>query len=212
MKPQEQLDQLDHDDVHDIHDALLREQPDPEDGFEPLPIWLGTGFILLTMWGFWYLGHYDAHFSRDAYTLEPLPIAAGAAAAAPAKDLAKLGAEIYGRCAACHQQGGEGVAGAFPPLSGSERVMGEPAPLVHLVLSGLQGEIEVKGAKYKGVMPAWADQLSDEEIAAVLTHVRASFGNSADPVPTSLVTAARAVADTRGPKPYSDAELDGIKE
>jgi mono/diheme cytochrome c family protein len=212
MNPHTPLEHLDEHDVHDIHDALLREQPDPEDGFEPLPIWLGTGFVLLTMWGFWYFGHYDGHFSRDAFTLDPLPVAAGAQAAAPQRDVAALGAEIYGRCAACHQQGGEGVPGAFPPLAGSERVMGSPTALAHILLAGLQGEIEVKGTKYKGVMPAWADQLTDEEIAAVLTHVRSSFGNDAEPVPASLVTTTRAAVEARGPKPYSDAELDGIKE
>jgi len=208
MKTQESADEPQ--DVHSIHAPLLRELPDPEDGFEPMPIWLATAFIALLMWSFWYFGHYDARFSRDAYTLEP-QAGVMTADASPKRDVATLGKEVFALCAACHQQGGEGVAGTFPPLAGSERVLGEATPLIHLLLGGLHGEIEVKGVRYKGVMPAWAEQLSDEEIAAVLTYIRSSFGNSAPGIaPTSVAAARGAVAQRT--TAYTDAELDALKE
>lgn len=90
------------------------------------------------------------------------------------------GAEIYGaQCASCHQPDGEGL-GAFPPLAGSERAVGEPRALVAFVLAG------------RGQMPTFRDLLDDEELAAVLSHVRSSFGNDAEPVEADLVAEVRA--------------------
>jgi cytochrome c oxidase subunit II len=85
-----------------------------------------------------------------------------------------VGEQIFNtNCAACHQATGEGVSGAFPPVAGHSAELynaeGGREYLVKLLLGGLQGPIEVGGAKYNGIMPAWK-QLSDEDIAAVLNH------------------------------------------
>ena len=102
------------------------------------------------------------------------------------------GAEVYNRiCVACHQATGTGLAGAFPPLAGSEWVAKDPKILARIVLGGIQGPIEVKGGKYASAMPSFST-LSDAEIAAVLTHVRGSFGNSAGAVGAALVKDVRA--------------------
>ncbi len=58
------------------------------------------------------------------------------------------------------------LPGVFPPLVGSEWVTGPPETLVRIILNGLQGPIEVAGQTYNGAMPAWAQQLSGQEIAA----------------------------------------------
>ena len=101
----------------------------------------------------------------------------GAAAALPD------GSEVYAVCAGCHQAEGQGVPGAFPPLAGHAPTLynaeGGPAFLVNVLLYGLQGEITVDGATYNGLMPAW-QQLSNEEIAAVLNHILTSWGNEAE--------------------------------
>ncbi len=98
--------------------------------------------------------------------------------------LAADGPEIYGaQCAQCHQPDGEGL-GTFPALAGSDRVLGDMRELVAFVLDG------------QGAMPAFRDVLDDEELAAVLSHVRESFGNEAEPIETDLVADVRAEAGT----------------
>lgn len=77
-------------------------------------------------------------------------------------------------CASCHQANGTGVAGAFPPLAGSEVVNDkDPDLLIKIILQGYDARPEY------ALMPAFIDQLSDAEIAAIANHERTSWGNSA---------------------------------
>ena len=99
-------------------------------------------------------------------------------------------------CATCHQQNGQGIRGAFPPLVGSPFVTGDKARLVRLVLHGLTGQLVVGGARYNSVMPPWKT-LSDAELAAVLTYVRSNFGNTAGPVTPQDVAQQRAATASR---------------
>lgn len=94
-------------------------------------------------------------------------------------------------CAACHGKEGEGTAAA-PPLAGSEWVMGPAENLIRIQLRGLRGPIMVKGREYDiaGGMAPMAYQ-RDEQIAAVLTYVRQSFGNNAPAVEPAQVAALR---------------------
>lgn len=89
------------------------------------------------------------------------------------------GAQVYAACSGCHQAEGQGLAGAFPPLAGHapELYRADREYLVRVLLYGLAGPIQVEGQTYAGVMPAWADQLSDEQIAAVLNHIVTAWGN-----------------------------------
>lgn len=103
----------------------------------------------------------------------------------------KLGKQQFMVCGACHGQSGEGTA-AGPPLAGSEWVNGPVDNLIRIQLRGLQGPIKVKGQEY--TFPAGMAPLAyqtDEQIAAVLTFVRNSFGNSAPAVTPAAVTALR---------------------
>jgi mono/diheme cytochrome c family protein len=83
----------------------------------------------------------------------------------------------------------------YPPLAGSEWVKGDPAVLVKIVLHGLEGPVRVAGKDYGGVgavgMPAMGG-LTDEQVADVLTHVRAEFGEGAGAVNPALVRRVRA--------------------
>lgn len=104
------------------------------------------------------------------------------------------GKTIYGQyCLACHQGDGNGVAGAFPPLTQTKWVAGDKATLIPVILNGMQGPITVKGEEYNNAMPAHGF-LSDEEIAAVLTYVRQSFGNDYPEITTEDVAEVRANA------------------
>ena len=86
------------------------------------------------------------------------------------------------------------VLAGFPPLAGSRWVTQSEERLIKLTLKGLHGPIEVQGAKYPGLVPMtpFGGMLSDEEIAAVLTYVRNSFGNKGGAVSASSVARVRA--------------------
>ncbi len=82
-------------------------------------------------------------------------------------------------CSACHQATGKGIKGAFPALAGSPLVQGDAAIVVSTVLNGRAG------------MPAFKDDLSDADLAAILTYVRSSWGNKAKPVTAADVAKVR---------------------
>lgn len=88
------------------------------------------------------------------------------------------GAKLYSQnCAACHQATGLGLAGAFPALAGSPIVKDENYELfIKVILQGYDARSEY------GQMPGFAEQLNDEEIAAIATHERRSWGNNASEV------------------------------
>ena len=94
------------------------------------------------------------------------------------------GKSVYSQyCLACHQANGKGVPGAFPTLAQTKWTEGDAEMLVPVIINGMQGAIEVKGESYSSVMPQHGF-LSDEDIAAVLTYVRQSFGNDAGEITT----------------------------
>jgi cytochrome c oxidase subunit 2 len=97
-------------------------------------------------------------------------------------DLATKGQTIFAaNCAACHQANGKGVPGAFPALDGSKVVNGPADAQIALLLNGKAGT----------AMPAWK-QLSDTDIAAVITYTRNAWGNhSGEAVQPSAILAAR---------------------
>jgi mono/diheme cytochrome c family protein len=93
-------------------------------------------------------------------------------------------------CLVCHQADGSGVPGMHPPLTQGSWVGKEPRELVAIMMKGLSGKIEVNGETYNGFMPSQA-QLTDEEIADVLSYIRSSFGNNFEPVDASFVKKVR---------------------
>ncbi len=93
-------------------------------------------------------------------------------------------------CFVCHQVNGEGIPNQIPPLAKSDYLMADPERSIRAVLQGLTGEIVVNGKKYNGAMLPMGN-LSDEEIANVLTYVRNSFGNSGDPIAPDAVRKVR---------------------
>ncbi|HEY0798412.1 MAG TPA: cytochrome b N-terminal domain-containing protein, partial [Candidatus Baltobacteraceae bacterium] len=107
-------------------------------------------------------------------------------AAAPADK----GAAVFAtNCSGCHGAAGQGTPGAFPPLAKNPYVTGNPKQVVHTVLYGLTGAIAVNGATYNGQMPPWKGQLSNADIADVITYVRSSWGNNASKVAEKDVAA-----------------------
>ena len=85
-------------------------------------------------------------------------------------ELKSEGEKVYGRsCVACHQANGQGVPGAFPALAHGPITTGPIAGHIDIV---------VNGSKKNPAMAAWKGQLSDMELAAVITYERNAFGNT----------------------------------
>jgi mono/diheme cytochrome c family protein len=109
----------------------------------------------------------------------------------PVQETIAPGKEVYDKiCLACHQADGSGVPGMFPPVAGSEYIAGDAEDLVKLIVEGLSGPVEVKGEKYNGIMPPRND-LTDKQIADLLTWLRSNFGNSGGAVSAQDVAAIR---------------------
>ena len=126
------------------------------------------------------------------------------AAASPAQIAA--GKSVFETaCMACHQADGKGLPGAFPPLAGSDFLLGSTDRAVGIVVNGLQGEVVVNGNTYNSVMPAMT-QLSDTEIADALTYVLNSWGNAGGAIAASRVAAERAKAAATPKKADSPTE------
>jgi mono/diheme cytochrome c family protein len=107
-------------------------------------------------------------------------LALSALAMGTAAEAQTNGATLFAQnCSACHQLTGLGVKGAFPALAGDPFVVGDPKNPAYVLLHG------------RGGMPNFSEDLSDTDIAAVLSYVRSSWGNHAPPLDASLVAAVR---------------------
>ena len=198
-----------------IHHSVMREASDPNEAFDPGPRWFYILALITIVVAAFYLGKYMGAFGTAVHIgyLPPGVPAGTQAAATPAGENPQAqmsGAAVYtSKCAVCHQANGEGLPGAFPPLVNSEYVTGDPAIPVRIVLRGMQGHIEVQGVSYNGAMPAWATQLSDDEIAGVVSHIRSELeGNSAEPVDAEFVAKIRQETADRV-NPWTAEELMG---
>ena len=108
---------------------------------------------------------------------------AGAAQAPAGAQPGVSGADIFANnCAACHQPQGEGIEGAFPKLAGNSFVAGDAKAVVATLLNG------------RGGMPSFRDDLKDDQLAAVASFVRSSWGNAAPPITAAEFAAQRSGA------------------
>ncbi|MQA18247.1 c-type cytochrome [Rugamonas rivuli] len=191
-------------------DAREREYPDPHEKNRPVPRLVLLVVSALLVWAVSYIfltQRNDAPELGDQRTLSTLegkPAGAGGAAD---------GAQVYAaNCVACHQATGAGLPGVFPPLGGSEWVLAADKLPVNILLHGITGKLTVKGTAYSGQMPAFKDKLSDAEIAAVLSYVRANFGNAAGKIAADVVKAERDAGKDRKDPWNGDEDLDKLKQ
>jgi len=190
--------------------ARERENPDPTEKNRPVPKGLLLVVALMVSWGVYYIlstqGN-DAPELGDNRTLATLEgKVAGAGGAAD-------GAQIYAaNCVACHQATGAGLPGVFPPLAGAEWVLAADKVPVNILLHGISGKLTVKDVAYTSQMPAFKDKLSDDEIAAVLSHVRSNFGNSAGKITADVVKAEREAGKDRKDPWNGDEDLNKLKQ
>jgi len=129
----------------------------------------------------------------------------------------KLGETHYQRiCMGCHQIHGNGQQYIAPPLVGSEWVLESEQRLIGIIMDGVMGPIEVLGKTYtvpeiQPMMPGLRmnPEFSDEQLAAILTYVRNSWGNGATPVTPEAVARYRGSVEPRGP--WTPEELSKVK-
>jgi nitrite reductase (NO-forming) len=122
----------------------------------------------------------SVYLGDKAASLASVQAAAASAAAgtlSPQEQIA-AGKSLYaGTCSVCHQNDGKGLPGVFPPLVKSDFIAGKDnAGLAHIVLNGLTGPVKVNGQDYASVMPPMS-QLTDDEVANILTYVKNDFDN-----------------------------------
>ncbi|MGM0558662.1 MAG: c-type cytochrome [Myxococcota bacterium] len=123
------------------------------------------------------------------------------------KTRAAAGESLYvNACATCHADDGTGVTDAFPPLAGADIVTGDTELLTRITLHGMSGPLRVKDQNYNGYMPSFAGRFSNDELAAILTYIRSSWGNEAAPV------TAEAVAQVRKKTKDAPGAVSTIKE
>ena len=166
-----------------------------EDTNRPLSPWLVGAFMLSLCWGAFYLAFNSGGFNQEVYESNAVNWAGGGVAAAAPVDPKVVGKRLYTQnCVVCHQPSGMGVSGQFPPLAGSEFVLAQgnmgDNHLVMLVLNGLQGHFMVKGQAYNNAMAPWK-QLTDEQIANILTYIRSDWGNNAPAITPTFVSQIR---------------------
>ncbi|MGP1629067.1 MAG: c-type cytochrome [Giesbergeria sp.] len=169
---------------NETHLAQERENSEPEERMRPMPLVAGVVVLVMVLFGVVYLLMSDPVGDArlgDRRTVADLsgPVPAAPGAAVDGKAL------FAAHCAACHQATGKGLPGVFPPLDGSEWVHGEPRVLANILLHGIEGEIEVEGATYKGSMPSF-QQLADSELAGLASYIRSSWSNKGEAVKPDL--------------------------
>lgn len=113
------------------------------------------------------------------------------------KEIAIGGEQLYQTyCAACHLRDGKGDDSRFPPLDGSEFVLGDKTRLINILLNGFQQPITVKGKQFNGLMPSHRF-LSDKDLAMVLTYIRQNFNNNSSEILTAEVERERTKSVTK---------------
>lgn len=113
-------------------------------------------------------------------------------------------------CAACHQPHGFGLDGLAPQLVDSEWVLGKPEVPARIVMHGLAGPLKVGSRSWNLAMPPLM-QLSDEDVAGVLTYIRREWDHNASPVEVKFITSLRAQYKDRF-VPWSADELSPPKK
>lgn len=174
-------------------------------------------FGILFFWGTTYLDRHAGNFNQGVY--EPYINSDDLTNFRPVRVVDPtfaLGKIVFDKnCSVCHQSSGLGTPGNAPPLLLSEWVLDEgPNKIARIVLNGLKGPITVKGVEWldKQMVP-WRNVLSDEEIAGVVTFIRANpdWGHTLPGITKEEVAKIRKDTVSRGDEnAWTVAELKSI--
>ena len=178
------------------------------------PMWIIVATLILLFLGGYYFDMHSGWFDAKVYApyasaekLEAWQPKTGEAAARA------RGKTVYESvCGICHGPDGLGKPGQAPALAGSEWVMAKGVNrLTHIPLMGLAGPIKVAGKDWSLNMAAMGAALSDDDVAAVLSYIRNSWGNQAGPVTSDEVKKIRAEIG-KNPLPASGEQMMKLPE
>ena len=178
------------------------------------PMWIIVVTLTLLFFGGLFLDSHGGWFDAKVYApynsaekLEAFQPKSGAAAAAA------QGKKVYEAvCGICHGVDGNGKPGQAPPLAGSEWVLTKGINrLTHIPLEGLTGTLKVEGKEWNLNMAAMGAALHDDELAALLTYIRTSWGNKAGEVTADDV---KKISDAIGghPQPMNGDQIMKMPE
>ncbi len=182
---------------------------EPTAASAPVPVWLVVLTLALVFLGAVYFDRHSGWFDRQVFapyssaeTLAFYQPKSGAAA------LAARGKSVYDSvCGICHGGDGLGKPGQAPPLAASEWVTRDVNSLARVPLAGLNGPIQVAGHEWNLSMAPMGAGLSDADLAAVLTYIRAAWGNQGSPVSEADMKAARAAISGNSPSAADLAKM-----
>ena len=184
---------------------------EPQAGRTAVPVWLIVLFFLLLYWGMIYFDQHSGWFNAQVYT--PYRSAAELVIYQPptgGPDLSRGKAVYENICGLCHNNDGAGKPGQAPPFVGSDWVLGSPNRMIRIPLAGLAGPIQVNGQPWNLAMPAMGAALPDDDLAAVLTYIRQSWGNKASAITPEQVKAVKAEVGNRT-QPWTAEQLNAIQ-
>lgn len=192
-------------------------EPTVGQGAVYLPMWIVGLLGLLVYWSVNYIDDRGGDYNELVYA--PYRSTNELASFLPKDELAlqmKLGAQVYGNvCSACHQPNGGGNPIQAPPLAGSEWVLAAgPNRIIRIPSAGLAGPIKVGQVEMNASMAPFgaAATMTDEQLAAVLTYVRNSWGNKAPRVTVEQVQKVRGDVIKNHPEQYTAEELLKLPE
>ena len=181
---------------------------EPQAGSAHMPVWLLMVPLVIFFFGGIFFDANGGWFSPQVYapyhSLEELQ----AFQPVGGDEWKRVGQRVYEQvCALCHGVDGMGKAGQAPPFVGSEWVLTDNVGrLCRIPLQGLSGPIKVKGETWTLAMPAMGAALPDDQLAAVLSYMRNSWGNKASVITPEEIKAARA-ASASHPQSWTADEL-----
>jgi mono/diheme cytochrome c family protein len=191
----------------------IADAPEQKAASQPVPVWMLVLLLLLVFWGMAYFdqhsGWADSHVYMPYRSMQELTLYQPATGGG---NLA-LGKQYYDNvCGLCHNPDGAGKPGQAPPFVGSEFVLGSPARLIRIPQVGLTGPVQVKGQDYNNLpsMAAMGATLTDEQLAAVLTYMRQSWGNKAKEITADEVKAVRKEVGNRA-QPWTVQEVNAFQ-
>jgi len=189
---------------------MTSDAAEPTAGSATVPVWLFVLLFLILYGGMVYFDRNGGWFNEQVYA--PYHSVAELTLYQPptgGPDLTRGKAVYENICGLCHNNDGAGKPNQAPPIVGSEWVLGSPNRMIRIPLVGLSGPLKVKDQQWDLAMPNMGAALSDDDLAAVLTYIRQSWGNKASAITPEQVKAVKAQVGNRT-QAWTAAELLAI--
>jgi mono/diheme cytochrome c family protein len=187
------------------------EGAEPKASVTAVPMWIIVLLFLLLYWGMVYFDQHSGWFSPEVYApYRSTDELAMFQPSAGGPDVSRGKAVYENVCGLCHGNDGMGKPAQAPPFANSEWALGSPNRMIRIPLAGLAGPVQVAGKEWNLAMPAMGAALPDDDLAAVLTYIRQSWGNKASAVTPEQVKAVRAEVGNRT-QPWTVDQLNAVQ-